>query len=107
MKFSSELLSITQHHDAITGTQVQAVNADYIRMLISAKISILQVSEEIMNIYANNTGVATSFEGCLMLNETYTQCSFLKEIFDDKKVRNLCIYIIYIEHDCWNLQSRK
>ena len=86
MKFSSELLSIMQHHDAITGTQVQSVNANYVEMLIAAKISILQVSEEIMNIYANKTGVATSFEGCLMLNETYTQCSFLKENFEEKKV---------------------
>lgn len=70
-----QVMGIMQHHDAITGTEKQAVARDYDRLLTDAMIDAQDNSRDALRLLTNLT--TGEFDSCLELN--ISVCAFTRE----------------------------
>lgn len=70
-----QVMGIMQHHDAITGTEKQAVARDYDRLLTDAMVDAQDNARDALRVLTNLT--SGQFESCLELN--ISVCAFTKD----------------------------
>jgi hypothetical protein len=68
------VMGVVQHHDAVSGTERQAVTYDYAQRLSKAEHNATMFGEMVSSIVTNKTGETYYFTQCPLLNETF--CSF-------------------------------
>ncbi|EDW77501.1 uncharacterized protein Dwil_GK24523, isoform A [Drosophila willistoni] len=79
LDFLREIMGVMQHHDAITGTERQAVSNDYDRLLHKAIVGAENNARDALRVLTNLTN--GEFESCLQLN--ISVCAFTKDSADD------------------------
>lgn len=81
----SQAMGIMQHHDAVTGTEKQAVAQDYDRLLYEAIVGAENNAQDALRILTNLTSGA--FESCLELN--ISVCTFIQ-----KSANNVVVTVV-------------
>ncbi|KAH8328536.1 hypothetical protein KR067_010551 [Drosophila pandora] len=81
----SQAMGIMQHHDAVTGTEKQAVAQDYDRLLSEAIVGAESNARDALRILTNLTSGA--FESCLELN--ISTCTFTQ-----KSANNVVVTVV-------------
>ncbi|XP_039498257.1 lysosomal alpha-mannosidase [Drosophila santomea] len=79
LDYLRQIMGVMQHHDAITGTERQAVSDDYDRMMYEAIVGASNNARDALRILANMPN--GEFESCLRLN--ISECAFTKDGADD------------------------
>ncbi|EDV58294.1 lysosomal alpha-mannosidase [Drosophila erecta] len=79
LDYLRQVMGVMQHHDAITGTERQAVSDDYDRMMYDAIVGASNNARDALRILANMPN--GEFESCLRLN--ISECAFTKDGADN------------------------
>ncbi|KAH8283706.1 hypothetical protein KR018_012605, partial [Drosophila ironensis] len=79
LNYLRQIMGVMQHHDAITGTEKQAVSDDYDRLLYDAILGGESVSRDALRKLTNLPN--GEFESCLNLN--ISECNFAKDNADN------------------------
>ncbi|KAH8334062.1 hypothetical protein KR059_006202 [Drosophila kikkawai] len=74
-----QIMGVMQHHDAITGTEKQAVSDDYDRLLYEAILGGANIARDALRKLTNQPN--GEFESCLRLN--ISECAFTKDGADN------------------------
>ena len=70
-----DVIGVTQHHDAVTGTSTADVAADYQRILTDGLDFLYPVYTEVIDLIANKAGFeGAHWQWCTQLNSTYLDC---------------------------------
>lgn len=79
LDYLRQVMGVMQHHDAITGTEKQAVSDDYDRMMYEAIAGASNNARDALRILTNMPN--GEFESCLRLN--ISECAFTKDGADN------------------------
>ncbi|BFF95150.1 lysosomal alpha-mannosidase [Drosophila madeirensis] len=79
LDYLRQIMGIMQHHDAITGTEKQAVSNDYDRLLYDGIIGGASNARDALRVLTNLP--EGEFESCLQLN--ISECAFTKDSADN------------------------
>ncbi|XP_017057316.2 LOW QUALITY PROTEIN: lysosomal alpha-mannosidase [Drosophila ficusphila] len=79
LDYLRQTMGVMQHHDAITGTEKQAVSDDYDRMMYEAIVGASNNAKDALRILTNMPN--GEFESCLKLN--ISECAFTKDGADN------------------------
>ncbi|XP_017075078.2 lysosomal alpha-mannosidase [Drosophila eugracilis] len=82
LDYLRQIMGVMQHHDAITGTEKQAVSDDYDRMMYDAIIGGSNNARDALRILTNMPN--GEFNSCLRLN--ISECAFTKDGADNVMV---------------------
>ncbi|XP_026842967.1 lysosomal alpha-mannosidase [Drosophila persimilis] len=79
LDYLRQIMGVMQHHDAITGTEKQAVSNDYDRLLYDGIIGGASNARDALRVLTNLP--EGEFESCLQLN--ISECAFTKDSADN------------------------
>ncbi|XP_041566330.1 lysosomal alpha-mannosidase-like isoform X2 [Drosophila elegans] len=79
LHYLRQIMGVMQHHDAITGTERQAVSDDYDRLMYDAIVGASNNARDALRILTNMPN--GEFEICLRLN--ISECAFTKDSADN------------------------
>ncbi|XP_016979624.1 lysosomal alpha-mannosidase [Drosophila rhopaloa] len=79
LEYLRQIMGVMQHHDAITGTERQAVSDDYDRLMYDAIVGASNNARDALRILTNMPN--GEFESCLRLN--ISECAFTKDGADN------------------------
>ncbi|XP_022230107.2 lysosomal alpha-mannosidase-like [Drosophila obscura] len=79
LNYLRQIMGVMQHHDAITGTERQAVSNDYDRLMYDAIIGAANSARDALRVLTNLP--EGEFESCLQLN--ISECAFTKDGADN------------------------
>ncbi|EDV31827.1 uncharacterized protein Dana_GF14353 [Drosophila ananassae] len=82
LDYLRHIMGVMQHHDAITGTERQAVSDDYDRLTYDAIVGAANNARDALRILTNQPD--GEFESCLRLN--ISECAFTKDGADNVMV---------------------
>ncbi|KAH8283709.1 hypothetical protein KR018_012608 [Drosophila ironensis] len=74
-----EIMGVMQHHDAITGTEKQAVSNDYDRLMYDGILAGAHTAGDALRVLTNQPNA--EFESCLKLN--ISECAFTRDNADN------------------------
>ncbi|XP_002133316.2 lysosomal alpha-mannosidase [Drosophila pseudoobscura] len=79
LDYLRQIMGVMQHHDAITGTERQAVSDDYDRLMYDAIVGAGNSARDALRLLTNLPN--GEFESCLLLN--ISECAFTKDSADN------------------------